>query len=90
MLRVFTDNSDLALTLDNFAFFANWFNRRSYFHDVLLSVLPTVFGQNKATRPKKTEYHFITTFSRMQYLKNISFDDLFVSPDDAAFGKVVG
>jgi hypothetical protein len=43
VLGVITDNSDLSLTLDNFAFLANWFNRRSYFHNVLLSVLPSRF-----------------------------------------------
>ena len=34
MLGVVTDDHDLALTLDNLAFFAHFLNRRSDFHNV--------------------------------------------------------
>ena len=34
MLGVVTDDHDLALTLDDLAFFAHFLNRRSDFHDV--------------------------------------------------------
>jgi len=44
MLGVFADNHDAALALDNFAFFAYFFNRRSDFHGMDHSFLETGGG----------------------------------------------
>ena len=44
MLRVLADYHDMALPLDDLAFFANRLNAGSYFHDFLLSVDPVSSG----------------------------------------------
>jgi len=47
VLRVFTDNSDAALSLNDFAFFTNWFNWWSNLH--CKSLLSDKFGCNYIT-----------------------------------------
>jgi hypothetical protein len=44
MFRVLADYHDMALPLDDLAFFANRLNAGSYFHDFLLSVDPVPAG----------------------------------------------
>ncbi len=53
VLRIFTDDSDDAFALDNFAFLAHRFYRSSNLHDFLLSVhncVRTITGSSFCTR----------------------------------------
>ena len=81
MLGILANNPYLSFSLDNLALFAHRFNRRSYFHDILL------VNKNHPAL-KKAERHYNTAYSPMQAFFTETF--LFISPYDPALGEIIG
>ena len=74
VLRVFTDDPDLTLSLDNFALVADRFYRRSNFH------LSSSLNLHKTCLPfAQTAIYFNTEGAKIQQ------KSLFVPPDDTTF-----
>ena len=50
VLGILTDNHDFSLTLDNFALFANLFDRRPDFHNIIIPFTRSSVGEIQSER----------------------------------------
>ena len=82
MLRVFTDNHDFTLALNNLALFANLFDRRSDFHSEYLllkikNLLLVSYFDRHVMRPRVRSYGDISTVTlspgrmRMKFIRSL-------------------